>query len=76
MAFTIGMRLFFLFIVLIVWTGGVTWMLIASVLITFFLAYFDMCALGGFCCCFLAGPGGALAFRQRGALRALLNTLQ
>ncbi|GBF89446.1 hypothetical protein Rsub_02018 [Raphidocelis subcapitata] len=41
MAFTIGMRLFFLFIMLIVWSGGITWMLMASVLITAFLWYFD-----------------------------------
>ncbi|KAI8468401.1 MAG: hypothetical protein J3K34DRAFT_522957 [Monoraphidium minutum] len=40
-AFTMGMRLFVLFIVLILWTGGVTWMLVGSIVVTCFLAYFD-----------------------------------
>ena len=42
MAFTVGMRLFFLFIVLVLWSGGVTYMAVAAVIITAFLAYFDM----------------------------------
>lgn len=35
----------------ILWSGGITWMLIASIIITFFLAYFDM---------FDVSEGGAL----------------
>ena len=46
-AFTVGMRLFFLFIVLILWSGGVTYMVIASCIITTFLAYFDMFDVSG-----------------------------
>lgn len=41
MAFTIGMRLFYLFIILILWSGGVTWMMISSVAITAFTWHFD-----------------------------------
>ncbi|KAI8469753.1 MAG: hypothetical protein J3K34DRAFT_422718 [Monoraphidium minutum] len=41
LAFTIGMRLFYLFIILILWSGGVTWMMVASFAITSFTCYFD-----------------------------------
>lgn len=40
-AFTFGMRLFYFFIVLIMWSGGVTWMLLSSIVVTGFLFYFD-----------------------------------